>query len=158
MEYAWLVLAIICAVVGLVGAIAPMLPGPPVSYVALWMMWLRDENSVSSTNLWIMGILMVVVSIIDYVAPIWMTKLGGGSKKSMHGATIGFIVGLFCGPWGLILGPFIGALIGELMTNCGFTKALKVASLSFIAFILTTGLKFFYGIAVVVMMVMVFWN
>ena len=158
MEYAWLVLAIICAVVGLVGAIVPMLPGPPVSYVALWMIWLRDENSVSSTNLWIMGILMVVVSIIDYVAPIWMTKLGGGSKKSMHGATIGLIVGLFCGPWGLILGPFIGALIGELMTNCGFTKALKVASLSFIAFILTTGLKFFYGIAVVVMMVMVFWN
>ena len=158
MDYAWLVLAIICAVVGLVGAIVPMLPGPPVSYVALWMMWLRDENSVSSTNLWIMGILMVVVSIIDYVAPIWMTKLGGGSKKSMHGATICLIVGLFCGPWGLILGPFIGALIGELMTNCGFTKALKVASLSFIAFILTTGLKFFYGIAVVVMMVMVFWN
>ena len=158
MEYVWITLAIICAVVGLVGAIVPMLPGPPVSYVTLWMMWLYDKGSVSSTSLWVMGILMLIVSVIDYIAPIWMTKLGGGSKKSMHGATIGLVVGLFFAPWGLILGPFAGALIGELMSKAPFSQALKVAALSFVAFILTTGIKFFYGIAVIVMMVVVFWN
>lgn len=158
MEYVWITLAIVCAVVGLVGAIVPMLPGPPVSYVTLWMMWLYDKGSVSSTSLWVMGILMVVVSVIDYIAPIWMTKLGGGSKLSMHGATIGLIIGLFCGPWGLILGPFIGALVGELLTKKPFGQALKVASLSFVAFILTTGMKFFYGIAVIVMIVIGFWD
>ena len=158
MEYVWLSLAIACAIVGLVGAIVPMLPGPPVSYAALWMMWLRDDSSVSSASLWIMGILMVIVSVIDYIAPIWMTKFGGGSKRSMHGATIGLIVGLFFAPWGLIFGPFVGALIGELMSKATFTHSLKVASLSFLAFILTTGIKFFYGIAIVVMMVMCLWD
>ena len=69
MEYVWITFAIVCAVVGLVGAIVPMLPGPPVSYVTLWMMWLYDKGSVSSTSLWVMGILMVVVSVIDYIAP-----------------------------------------------------------------------------------------
>lgn len=156
MEYVWIAMAVICALVGLAGAILPMLPGPPVSYVALWMMWLRDSSSVSSTELWVWGILMVVLTVIDYIAPIWMTKLGGGSKQSMHGATIGLIVGLFLGPWGMILGPFAGALIGEMATRKPFGQALKIASLSFIAFLLTTGLKLFYGIGIIVVMVMSF--
>lgn len=151
MEYIWLALAIVSALVGLVGAILPMLPGPPVSYAALWMMWLHDKGSVSSSELWVMGLLMVAVTIIDYVAPIWLAKLGGGSKQSIRGATWGLVIGLFCGPLGLVLGPFIGALIGELATNVPFRQALKVASSSFFAFILTTGLKFVYGVAAVVM-------
>lgn len=151
MEYIWLALAIVSALVGLVGAILPMLPGPPVSYAALWMMWLHDKGSVSSSELWVMGLLMVAVTIIDYVAPIWLAKLGGGSKQSIRGATWGLVVGLFCGPLGLVLGPFIGALIGELATNVPFAQALKVASSSFLAFILTTGLKFIYCVAAVVM-------
>lgn len=151
MEYIWLALALLCALVGLVGAILPMLPGPPVSYAALWMMWLRDKGCFSSAELWVMGLLMVAVTIIDYVAPIWLAKLGGGSKQSIRGATWGLVVGLFCGPLGLVLGPFIGALIGEFATNVPFAQALKVASSSFLAFILTTGLKFVYCVAVVVM-------
>ena len=55
MEYVWLALAIISALVGVAGAILPMLPGPPVSYVALWMLYLYDKDSVSSTSLWVMG-------------------------------------------------------------------------------------------------------
>lgn len=151
MEYIWLVLAAVCALVGLVGAVLPMLPGPPVSYIALWMIWLHDKGSLSSAELWVMGLLMVAVTIIDYVAPIWLAKLGGGSKQSIRGATWGLVVGLFCGPLGLVLGPFVGALIGELVTNVSFGQALKVALSSFLAFILTTGLKFVYCVAVVVM-------
>lgn len=156
MEYVWITMAVVCALVGLAGAIVPMLPGPPVSYVTLWMMWLRDDSSVSATELWAWGIVMVVLTVIDYIAPIWMTKLGGGSKQSMHGATIGLIVGLFLGPWGMILGPFAGALIGELMTKKPFGQAMKVAALSFVAFLFTTGLKFFYGIGVIVVLIMSF--
>jgi uncharacterized protein YqgC (DUF456 family) len=153
MEYVWLTLAIVSALVGLAGALLPVLPGPPLSYLTLWMMYLYDGNSVSSATLWVMGALMLVLTVIDYLAPVWLTKIGGGSKNAMRGATIGLLVGLFYAPIGLIVGPFLGALIGELIAKSPFLKALKVASLSFLAFILTTGLKFFYGIGVICIMV-----
>ena len=158
MEYVWIALAIICGVVGLIGAVVPVIPGSIISYAALWLMWLSDSSYVSSASLWIMGALMVAVCVIDYIAPIWMTKLGGGSKQSMWGATIGLIVGLFFAPFGLIIGPFLGALVGELTTDASLGQALKIAALSFVAFLLTTGLKLIYGIAIIVMIVMALWD
>lgn len=158
MEYVWIALAIICGVVGLIGAVVPVIPGSIISYAALWLMWLSDSSYVSSASLWIMGALMVAVCVIDYIAPIWMTKLGGGSKQSMWGATIGLIVGLFFAPFGLIIGPFLGALVGELTTDASLGQALKIAALSFIAFLLTTWLKLIYGIAIIVMIVMALWD
>lgn len=158
MEYVWIALAIICGVVGLIGAVVPVIPGSIISYAALWLMWLSDSSYVSSASLWIMGGLMVAVCVIDYIAPIWMTKLGGGSKQSMWGATIGLIVGLFFAPFGLIIGPFLGALVGELTTDASLGQALKIAALSFVAFLLTTGLKLIYGIAIIVMIVMALWD
>ena len=157
MEYVWLTLAVVSALVGLAGALLPMLPGPPVSYVALWMMYLYDKQCVSSTSLWVMGVLMLVLTIIDYLAPVWLTRIGGGSKHGMRGATAGLLVGLFCGPVGMIVGPFVGALLGELLAKTPAHQAFKVAFYSFLAFILTTGLKFFYGIAVVCMVAIAMW-
>ena len=157
MEILLILLAIIFAIVGLLGAVLPVLPGPPVSYAALWMVWLLDSSQVSSPALWVMGILMVIVSVIDYIAPVWLTKLGGGSKKGTFGATIGLVFGLFFMPWGIILGPFLGALLGELSTSSSFGHALKVASLSFLAFLLTTGFKLIYGIGAIIMTVVYLW-
>ena len=157
MEYVWLTLAVVSALVGLAGALLPMLPGPPVSYVALWMLYLYDKGSVSSTSLWVMGVLMLVLTIVDYFAPVWLTKIGGGSKQAMQGATAGLLVGMFCGPVGMIAGPFVGALLGELFAKTPAHQAFKVAFYSFLAFILTTGLKFFYGIAVVCMVAIAMW-
>jgi uncharacterized protein YqgC (DUF456 family) len=158
MEYVWMTLCVVCALVGVVGAIVPMLPGPPVSYVALWMMWLVDKERVSAGELVLMGVLMAVITVVDYIAPMWMTKIGGGSKRSIRGATLGMIVGLFLGPLGMIFGPFAGALIGEMSAGGTFSQSLKVALLSFLAFILTTGMKFIYGVAVIAMLVVDFWN
>ena len=148
---------LLSAPVGLAGALLPMLPGPPVSYVALWMMYLYDKQCVSSTSLWVMGILMLLLTIIDYLAPVWLTRIGGGSKQGMRGATAGLLVGLFCGPVGMIVGPFVGALLGELFAKTPTNQAFRVALYSFLAFILTTGLKFFYGMAVLFMLVAAMW-
>ena len=153
MEYWFLILGAIFAIIGLVGAIVPALPGPPVSYITRWMMWLYDSTTVSVTTLVVAGILMFVITIIDYVAPVWLTKYGNGTKAGVRGATVGLILGCFFPPLGLILGPFIGALLGELLVNTPFATALKVALMSFLSFILTTALKVIYGIGVVIMLV-----
>lgn len=151
MDYVYLILAVLCALLGLAGAVLPVLPGPPISYAALWFMWLRNPQDIP-VSLLIMGILMVVVSVLDYVAPIWLTNKGGGSPSATRGATAGMIVGLFFPPWGLLLGPFLGALLGELLTHAPAGKALRVALLSFVGFLLTTGFKLAYGVAVLIMM------
>ena len=151
MDYVYLILAVLCALLGLAGAVLPVLPGPPISYAALWFMWLRNPQDIP-VFLWIMGILMIVLSVLDYVAPIWLTNKGGGSPSATRGATAGMIVGLFFPPWGLLLGPFLGALLGELLTHAPAGKALRVALLSFVSFLLTTGFKLAYGVAVLIMM------
>lgn len=108
------------------------------------------------TTLIVAGLLMVAITILDYVAPIWLTKKGHGTKAGMRGATAGMIVGLFFGPLGLILGPFMGALIGELLVETPFKTALKVAFMSFVGFLMTTAIKIIYSIAVIVMLVGMF--
>ncbi|MBR4296981.1 MAG: DUF456 domain-containing protein [Bacteroidaceae bacterium] len=156
METLFLILAILFALVGLAGAVLPVLPGPPLSYVALWLMWLYDRSVVSLTTLVLAGVFMIVITVLDYVAPIWFTKKGKGTKAGIRGATIGMIIGLFFLPLGLIVGPFVGALIGELLVKTPFEAAIKVAFMSFLAFLMTTALKLVYGAVIVGMLVAMF--
>ena len=157
MEYIFLILGAIFAIIGLVGAIVPALPGPPLSYITLWMMWLYNREEVSTATLVVMGILMILITILDYVAPVWLTKFGKGTKAGIRGATAGLIIGFFFCPLGLIFGPFIGALLGELLVSTPFATALKVAFMSFVGFLLTTALKLIYSIAILVMFVGMLW-
>ena len=149
MEYIFLILGALFAFIGLAGAIVPALPGPPLSYVTLWMMWLYNREEVSLQVLIVAGVIMVIITVLDYVAPIWLTKKGQGTQAGIRGATVGLIVGIFFGPLGLIFGPFIGALVGELIVKTPFSTALKVAFMSFVGFLLTTALKVIYCVAVI---------
>lgn len=153
MEALLITFAVIMALVGVLGAVIPMLPGPPLSFVGLLLMWFYEGSGVSPTMLWVSGILMVVITILDYVAPIWLTNVGGGSKQGTYGATIGMFLGLFFLPWGIVVGPFLGALIGELMAHTATDKALKVALMSFLSFMLTTGVKLIYSVVLIVIII-----
>ena len=86
---------IILAVVGLLGGVLPVLPGPPISFAALLLMWIVGGYDVSATQLWVTGILMLLLTVLDYVAPIILTKIGGGTKAGVKGATVGLFLGLF---------------------------------------------------------------
>lgn len=141
----FIILALVSGIVGLLGSVLPAMPGPPFSYAALLLLLPCDGESISSLTLWITGIFFVVVFVLDYVAPVWMTNLTGGSKQATIGSMIGLVVGLFFLPWGLIVGPFVGAFIGEMMKSASKGKALKVALMSFVGFLLTTGMKIIYG-------------
>lgn len=146
METILITLALIFGVVGLLGSILPALPGAPLSYVGLLLLLPCDGADISSVALWVTGIFLAVVSVLDYIAPVWLTNLSGGGKQATRGSMAGLIAGLFFfPPWGLIIGPFIGAFIGELMEGSSKGKALKVALMSFVGFILTTGMKIVYS-------------
>lgn len=146
METLLIILSLVFGIVGLAGSILPALPGAPLSYIGLLLLLLCDGADISSASLWAGGIFLVVVSVLDYIAPIWLTNASGGSKQATRGSVIGMVAGLFFfPPWGLILGPFIGAFLGELMAQATTGKALKVAMMSFLGFVLTTGMKLIYS-------------
>lgn len=146
METLLITSAIICAIIGLAGSILPALPGAPLSFAGLVLLCFCDGADVSSTSIWVSAIFLAIVSVLDYVAPIWLTNASGGSKQATRGSIAGLIAGLFFfPPWGLVIGPFIGAFVGELMTHATTGKALKVAMMSFVGFVLTTGMKIIYS-------------
>lgn len=153
-----ILLAVVLALAGIVGAIVPAVPGPPLSFLSLLAAHFAFPEQVSWTVLLVMLLATVVVSILDYVAPIWLTKLGGGSKKAMWGSTIGIIIGLFFMPVGLIVGPIVGAFIGEMMHQDRVDQAIKVAAMSFISFLLTTGLKLVVCLMMTYYVLAAFWH
>ena len=144
MDYFLVILAILCTLIGIVGSVLPALPGPPLSFAGLLLLLPCTGNSIDTATVVITGVAAAIITILDYIAPIWLTKKKGGSKYGIWGAGIGMFVGLFLGPWGIIAGPFAGAFIGELLARNGTDKALKMAFVSFVAFMLTTGIKLVY--------------
>ncbi len=148
METTIIILAILAGVIGIIGSILPALPGPPLSWVGLLILYIWGSGTnaagdpLSLQGLIIWGVVVVVVSVLDYLVPMYLTKVTGGSKYAERGAMIGMIVGIIFTPIGMILGSFLGAFLAELSFAKQSTEtALKAAVGSFIGFILGTGLK-----------------
>ncbi|MBR4338087.1 MAG: DUF456 domain-containing protein [Bacteroidaceae bacterium] len=141
------IIAAILALVGLVGSVVPVLPGPTLSWIGWLLLFLVPGGSgISLTSVIVWGVVLLVVSLLDYFGSTWMTSKVGGSKWGTRGCFIGMLIGLFCfPPAGLIVGPFVGAFVGELIGNAEMGKALRVAIASFLGFLLTTGLKLIYS-------------
>jgi len=121
------------------------LPGPPISWAGFlllrWTGYVDDRGTGYENALWILLFFVIVVTILDYVVPIMGTKKFGGSKRGVWGATIGVVVGLFFGPLGIIIGPFLGAYIGEISGGKKDRDALRAAWGSFVGFMLGVGMK-----------------
>lgn len=159
------ILAIILAIVGIIGAIVPGLPGPPISWAALLLLYIADEASaVSIEMLVVTGIFAVLITVLDYVVPAWGTKRFGGTKAGTRGSTIGLIVSVFVlpllgiaiGPFGIVgilAGPFVGAYLGEKWSGNDDHQALRSAIGSFVGFLAGTLMKLTYGIIIIVLLV-----
>ena len=142
METAIIIFAIVAGLIGILGSILPGLPGPPISWIGLLLLYVWGPEEMSTSTLVIWGIVTVIVTIIDYWIPMYFTKVTGGSKHAERGSMIGMIVGIFLTPIGMILGAFLGALIAEMTwAKKDLGPALKVAVGSFIGFMLGTGIK-----------------
>ncbi len=153
MDTMLMILAVICAVVGIAGCVLPALPGTPICFLGLLLArWGGVE--IASKVLVMAAVATIVVSVADYYLPIWFTKKFGGSKQATRGSMIGIVAGLFFMPWGIILGPFIGAFLGELSNKeSDGNKAFKVAFGSFAAFFFGTGLKLAVSIWITVLII-----
>jgi uncharacterized protein YqgC (DUF456 family) len=137
-----IILSGICIVVGIVGSLVPVLPGPPISYIGLIILQLTSKHPFSARFLIILGILTVFVFVIDYVIPVYGTKKLHGSRYGIWGSAIGLIIGiLFFLPFGIIVGPLLGAFIGELVTGKDIARALKSALGSIVGFLAGTAIK-----------------
>ena len=142
MEWLLISLGIIALLAGILGCILPILPGPPMAYVGLILLQFTSKSPFTENQLIWWGLLAAVVTVLDYIVPIWGTRKFGGSKKGVWGSIIGLILGFSFPPFGLIIGPFIGAVVGEMMDGKDFNPALRAGFGSFIGFLAGTMMKF----------------
>ena len=145
---ALIALVIVLSVVGIVGAVVPAVPGTSLNMAALLVAYFLCPGEIASHLLFALLIAGTIVIILDYVAPAWMTRMGGGSRRATWGSTLGLVAGLFFMPMGLIVGPLIGAFVGELTDSRHPGKALKVSLWSLAAFLITTGIKLMASIVI----------
>ena len=148
MDLLLLLLGVFFIILGIIGSFIPVLPGPITSWIGLLLIHLTNVIPYNWTFILTTFTIALFVYILDYIIPALGTKKFGGSKYGIIGTTIGLIVGLiFLGPFGIIIGPFIGALTGELIyDNQNSNRALKAAFGSLMGFLFSTGLKFIVSI------------
>jgi uncharacterized protein len=144
MDVLLLILGFVCMTVGVFGSFMPVLPGPSISWVGLLLLYFTVGVPI---NYWVLGItlvLTIVITVLDYVIPAKGTKRFGGSSYGVWGTNIGLIVGIFTPiPFGFIIGPFVGAFVGELIYNSkDHGRALKSATGSLLGFLASSFMKF----------------
>lgn len=142
-------------ILGVFGSFLPVLPGPLTSWIGLLILHLTDVVPMNWTFIISTFVVALAIWILDYIIPAVGTKRFGGSRAGMIGTSIGLVIGLFSPiPGGIIIGPFVGALIGEIINKSTFDKALKAAFGSFLGFLASTFIKFvvalvFFGLFIV---------
>jgi uncharacterized protein YqgC (DUF456 family) len=141
MDLVWIVIGVVLMLAGLAGCVLPFLPGPPLCFIALIVQQLKEEPPFTSKFLWIWTGITILVVILEYVIPVYGTKMYGGTRYGIWGCTIGLLLGFWFGPLGIIIGPFVGALVGEMIGNANSGLAFRAAIGSFIGFLAGTLLK-----------------
>jgi len=122
-----LALAALLVIVGLAGTVVPVLPGVLLVCGGLFLAaWAEDFARVGAAGLTIIGILAALGFAADFVASLLGAKRVGASPRALLGAAVGGVIGIFFGIPGLLLGPFLGAVLGELWARGGLAKAGKV--------------------------------
>jgi uncharacterized protein len=135
MDTFFIISGIILLLAGLAGCILPALPGPPLSYIALLLLHFTEKHQFSTKFLIIWLVITALVVVLDYMVPVWGAKKFGASKRGIWGSIIGLLLGLFIfPPFGIILGPFLGAVIGEMTAGKENSAAFKAGFGSFMGF------------------------
>ncbi len=136
------IIGFLCVIIGIVGCILPVLPGPSISFIGLLLLHWTSFTQYNTWTLVLLGVATLIVTILDQILPVWMTKKSGGSKYGIWGSSLGIIAGCFLfPPVGIIIFPFVGAFIGELLYGKKTQHAFKAAWGSFLGFLTGIGIK-----------------
>ncbi len=141
-DIVWIVLGSIFLIVGIIGCVLPVIPGQVLSWGSLLFLQFTSEPPFTARFMVLWALITAGVTLLDYYVPIWGTKKLGGSKKGIWGATIGLVIGIFFfPPFGLIVGPFLGAYLGELVAGKDSRTAFRSGLGSFVGFVAGTLMK-----------------
>jgi uncharacterized protein YqgC (DUF456 family) len=123
----WWVLAIALIVAGVIGTVLPVLPGVALVFVGMLLAaWIDDFQRIGWITLTVLGALTALVFVIDIVAALMGAKRVGASRLALTGAAVGTVVGMFFGIGGILIAPFLGAFIGELLARGEIEPAARV--------------------------------
>lgn len=141
MDILLFILSFLCIVVGIIGCLVPILPGASLSYIGILLLHFTEKVHFSTFQLFVWLLLVVVLQILDYVTPMLGSKYGGGTEWGKRGCLAGTVVGMFFMPWGIVLGPFVGSVAGELLGGSDMQHAIRSGIGSLIGFVLGTLIK-----------------
>lgn len=141
MDILLIVFAFLLLVAGIAGSILPVLPGPPMSYAGMLLLHLTDKIHFTTYQLVVWLIIVVVLQVVDYITPLLGSKYSGGTSLGNRGCIAGTLLGLFFMPWGVIVGPFIGAVVGEMMGGQDLSHAIRAGIGTLLGFLFGTLLK-----------------
>ncbi|MEM9686392.1 MAG: DUF456 domain-containing protein [Bacteroidota bacterium] len=162
MDILLVILGLFLMLLGILGSFLPVLPGPPFSWLGLLVLYLTKAIPNDWTFLGITFFIALAVFILDYIIPAMGTKRFGGSKAGIIGTMVGVLVAIIAFPiftiFGIIIWPFIGALVGELINKSNSQNALKAAFGSFIGFLAGTLLKFILAVAYLIIFLNTMWD
>ncbi len=142
MFYLLWTLAVVLVVVGLAGVILPALPGTSLIFAGLLLAaWADGFARVGIVTLVVIGLIGAASYGVDFAAAAMGARWLGASRRAMAGAAIGTVLGLFLGLPGLIIGPFVGAVAGELTAHRDWRRAGKAGVAAWIGFAIGTAVK-----------------
>jgi|TARA_B100000768_G_scaffold181895_1_gene207225 uncharacterized protein YqgC (DUF456 family) len=143
MDIFLLIIGLLFCITGLIGSFIPIIPGPITSWLGLLILHFTSIVQLDYFFLLATFIIAITVFLLDLIIPLISLKKLGGTKKGIIGASIGLLIGFFMGPIGILTGPFIGSLSGELINNLGFKKAIKASFGTLIGLLAGFIMKFF---------------
>ncbi|MDR2192367.1 MAG: DUF456 domain-containing protein [Endomicrobium sp.] len=137
-----LIICILLLFTGFLGCFLPVLPGPPICLLSILLIKITQfGNNVSWYWASAFAVIILIMTLLEYLLQAWGAKKFGGSTAGIVGAVAGTIIGLFFLPFGIILCPFLGAFAAEIITGSSAKKSLKSAFGTFVGFLCATGLK-----------------
>jgi uncharacterized protein YqgC (DUF456 family) len=138
-----IILAFLLISAGVAGSFLPVLPGPPLAYAGLCVAHYTSYISFNTSTLVVYGVVVFIISIVDYFLPMFATRISGGTPQGARGAMWGTIAGMFIPiPFGIFIGAFVGAVLGEMNAGKTQRQALIAGLGAFAGFVAGSVMKF----------------